>query len=138
MLKQICMLVVIGVCVSCSNNNKMEPRLSPGDQPPEKFNLALNLERLNKRLPEMVLNGIQFDSARAGSEGNVVFYYSLTDLQLSDIQPEEFKKQHQAEHCASYKTSPTWFIEIFRLEHIPIRYQWFDRNGSEVCSYQCE
>lgn len=138
MLKQICMVMMIAVCASCNNNNKMEPRLSPGDQPPEKFNLAVNLERLNKRLPEVVLNGIQFDSARAGNAGDVVFYYSLTDLLVSDLQPEEFKKLHQAEHCASYKTSPTWYIEIFRLEHIPIRYKWFDRNGTEVCGYQCE
>lgn len=141
-MKKISAIILSTIMITfpgCDGNGEARRKDGPNDNKIAPFNMAATIEKMNNEVTKDSFGiGIsRLDSVKQENAAQVNFYYTLTQTDGPLIDKEEFKVKQQKEDCENYKTSPTWYIEMFRINNISIGYYWNDSKGQPVCSYIC-
>ena len=98
--------------------------LSKNDFEDEMKNAAIEL---NKKLPLKVDEFSRLDSAATKSKSNFTYYYTLINIEKSEVYPDSVYKYMKPGIIENIKTSPD--LKMYRDNDITMNYLYYDRNG---------
>lgn len=99
-----------------------------------KTDLESNLQKaareLNEQTPVQMDQYTRLDSASAKGTTNFIYYYSLIDIEKSEVNLDTVNKYIRSGIIENVKTSPE--LKVYRDHNITMDYIYYDKNGDLV------
>ena len=85
---------------------------------------------LNKQSPMEIDQYVRLDSAASKGETNLVYYYTLFDMERSEVNLDTVNKYLRPGIIDNVKINPD--LKVFRDNNITLDYRYFDKEGEFV------
>lgn len=85
---------------------------------------------LNKQTPMLIDEYVRLDSAGSKGKTNIIYYYTLFDMEKSEVDLDTMNKYIRPGIIENVKTHPD--LKVFRDNKITMDYNYYDRNGDFV------
>lgn len=99
-----------------------------------KSDLELDLKKVamefNKKGPQQIDQFTRLDSVSSIGKTNFVYYYTLIDMEKSEVNLDTVNKYVRPSIIENIKNSPE--LKIYRDNNITMDYKYYDRNGAFV------
>ena len=82
---------------------------------------------LNKQTPMKVDQFSRLDSASTIGKTNLIYYYTLTEIEKSEVNLDTVNKYIRPNIIENVKNNPD--LKIFRDNNITMDYKYYDKNG---------
>jgi hypothetical protein len=82
---------------------------------------------LNKKLPVQVDKFSRLDSAATKSKSSFTYYYTLLNIEKSEVYPDSVYKYMKPGIIENIKTNPD--LKMYRDNDITMEYRYYDKNG---------
>ncbi|TXE10743.1 hypothetical protein ES711_02215 [Gelidibacter salicanalis] len=83
--------------------------------------------QLNKQAPLQVDQFVRLDSAASKGTTNFMYYYTLIDIDKSEVNVDTINKYIKPDLIENIKTHPD--LKIYRDHNITMEYKYYDKNG---------
>lgn len=99
-----------------------------------KTDIALDLKKvateINKQGPRQIDQYTRLDSVSSIGKTNFIYYYTLIDMEKSEVNLDTVNKYVRPSIIENIKNSPE--LKIYRDNNITMDYKYYDRNGAFV------
>lgn len=99
-----------------------------------KSDLELDLKKVatefNKKGPQQIDQFTRLDSVSSIGKTNFIYYYTLIDMEKSEVNLDTVNKYVRPSIIENIKNSPE--LKIYRDNNITMDYKYYDRNGAFV------
>ena len=85
---------------------------------------------LNKQTPFQIDQYSRLDSASTKGKTNFIYYYTLIELEKSEVNLDTVNKYMRPNIIENVKNSPD--LKIYRDNNITMDYKYYDKNGNFV------
>ena len=82
---------------------------------------------VNKKTPIQIDQYSRFDSASSKGKTNFIYYYTLFDLEKSEVNLDTVNKYVRPNIIENVKNSPD--LKFYRDNNITVGYRYYDKNG---------
>lgn len=82
---------------------------------------------VNKKCPMVVDEYSRLDSASAIDDKNFLYYYTLVDIEKSEVNLDTVNKYIRPNIISNVKNTPE--LKVFRDNKVTIDYNYYDKNG---------
>lgn len=82
---------------------------------------------LNKQAPMKIDQFSRLDSASTIGKTNFIYYYTLTEIEKSEVNLDTVNKYIRPNIIENVKNSPE--LKVYRDNNITMDYKYYDKNG---------
>ena len=119
--------IVVGIIAAVFSYYTAQKLFFKKDLESELKNAALEL---NKQTPLEIDQYSRLDSASAKGKTNFIYYYTLIELEKSEVNLDTVNKYMRPNIIENVKNSPD--LKIYRDNNITMDYKYYDKNGNFV------
>lgn len=88
---------------------------------------------VNQKCPQEVANGVRLDSASVRPSKTLVYHYTMTEIELKDIDTTIWKKNVDSALIVEIKK--TTDLKDLRDHNVTFVYDYFDKNKQQIAEF---